>query len=306
MAFEIRSVPEMTPMPWSVSAQAGNIAPEDIPAVRNGLMDAREASYYMDYRELINPGAEPLVGISGANGAAVASVLLPADPTEVFCVDIKEVKANKLRDYVSKMIDLDVRETRKILPCREEENPTNFRFSCNTWHVADFKKYREALIILELKMMGIDLTGIRVESGVFGEPTLMFMWAYPGMQPKMRALTYLTGDITKPRKHPKQLKEAMRRGVDFYFEKSSQKCIDDAEAYLPGMARAARRFILMGAYESGGLRVSKKVKLTALIGKGFENVNDVNASHEAEFAKPDEWVRDLTPYWWRLEYWKRK
>lgn len=294
------------------SAQSGRfplipdmIRLDELPAVYNSLTEPREAAYYLAHGEYANPASEALRGVIGASGPAVASVLLPTNATQVWCIEKHPVTRPALIEQIKKSDDIRSIAGLKPADATEIEKAAHFRLIANTWHAYDFNKYREALIVYELKMLGIDLSKVSVEKSRFGNTILRFMWAYPGESPKERTFTYLQADLTIPRSYPKELRKVMGTGIDFYYEKSSQVCIDYADLYLPLMAGAAARFVLMGTQMTHCL--SKKDEISALLGSGLENVNDVNDAYEAYFqVKGADNYDRLTPYWWRMDMWRRR
>ncbi|MFA4967895.1 MAG: hypothetical protein WC624_06765, partial [Candidatus Margulisiibacteriota bacterium] len=62
---------------------------------------------------------------------------------------------------------------------------------------------------------------LKVRTGNDGTIVLTFEWAYAGREPRTYTIVYVCANIEHPETYPNILKEALKNGIDIYYERAS-------------------------------------------------------------------------------------
>ncbi|NTV29597.1 MAG: hypothetical protein HGA80_05910 [Candidatus Omnitrophica bacterium] len=75
----------------------------------------------------------------------------------------------------------------------------------------------------------------------YHEPvTIKFKWAYPGQEEKERTLTFVYADMADPSRYPHVLKDALREGIDLYYQRAGFFLPMEYEKFVPSLAKGIK------------------------------------------------------------------
>lgn len=278
-----------------------NVRPSRLAFVRNGLMDERKAALLIAHREKINPEGKPLKGLYGASANDFDGVLLPTDANEVYMVDTHPIKVPELRQALANWGKNDRLTTDVIKKAIKTKLREGY------WNANDYYAQAENLIIFDLKALGVRQDTVKIGINSAGDVIVRFRWAYPGNAPRQRVFTFICADLTNiSEERSELLKKLLKpRGVDFYFQKAACGLIAEMDRYIPTMAEAAARFILISPTAPYICYLGVKPQLAGHLSPKFALNEEVNDAYAQYFENPAQWHDRLHPYSWYLEYWRR-
>lgn len=203
----------------------------DARPVEAGLLHSIYIRHDMAVCRTLNPDHESRRAIYGGAGADLSNFLLSTDADEAYFVsDYQGLTAGDL-ERLAEYRDYDT-ERYSIWKFKRGYANGNF-VSLNRadWpgDRSDDKERLLGALVFELSSLGVDLDSVRVDSDA-GHPRIRFAWNYAGRAPRDYAITFIDGDITAlgkitdsgplPQGCPGKLREVVRRGFDFYYQRA--------------------------------------------------------------------------------------
>lgn len=286
------------PARWSIGGRKVNVG--RLSLVKKGFVDESTAAIFMAHRVKINPEGKPLKGLYGAPAADFKGVLLATDADEVYMADQRLISAEKLRQVWEGSVKLDKLKANVFKKALEARRKAGW------WHVNDFETLAEELIVFELKSLGVASDKVKIGVNSAGDVIIRFPWAYPGARPRHRVFTYIGADIMKRPDERSLLHKLLQPGgVDFYFQKAAVDLMGKMEGYIPMIAEAAGKFLLISPTEPFLCNLGMGSRLAAILQPKFTLDQEVNGEYAKYFENPEKWEEKKHPYDWYLEYWKR-
>ncbi len=191
-------------------------------------LDHEINAYFRSLCKIVNPERKEVSVIYACSGSDCTSVLLATDATEIFFVDISGASIGLLKQNLKnlKKSPLDKTKGWRYHACAND-------CAMNKMDAIEMK------LILDLKMMGIDLTKVKITSLSEGVQ-IEFPWESFEKPVKMRTLFLLQADITKPEEYPAILKEKITTGFDIFYMKGAFHLPLEYSKFLPNLAQGLK------------------------------------------------------------------
>ena len=174
---------------------------------KNLLLNPVFVTYYMGWKHLINPQSRDLSVLYNGMGPDASTILLATNATSITSIDPKHPTLKELSEYLGKwdIIDTDLYTLPGNINVMDDEvrnDPTETKLNTylqgilknkaisGHWDSLDISALGVSrALLIELKKLGVDNKSIKI-TGEGDKPTIEFLWAYPGEQPKTRVIKF--------------------------------------------------------------------------------------------------------------------
>ena len=105
-----------------------------------------------------------------------------------------------------------------------------------------YTKDLELKFFLELYQLGVDLAQVKVQATQDGAISVNFPWQYHrASTARLRSITFIQADITKPDEYPSSLQKELNLGFDIFYMKAAFYVPYLYKDFLPCIAQSIRR-----------------------------------------------------------------
>jgi len=225
-------------LPFTHGIDIGNIG-----IVKKKGMHPVQAGYNVAHRAMVNPHGRDYTVVYGAWGGDTANPLFCTDAKVLVGIDTESLSAERLKGALA---DWGRYDKGPGSPSKEAmRDAVKHRYESYFWNIRDVDANLAHLVILDLKMLGVRRSSIRIVQVSRDEIEIDFRWAYPGGPLRDRKIKFFKGDLLNTSSFPPALTALIARGFDVYFQKSAMKCVHNLPDYFPQLVRGARRCILI-------------------------------------------------------------
>lgn len=232
---------------------------------KTGWAEKCHLEYWMAIRKIINPSGDKKVGVQPCSGADALSFFLITDAKLAYFIDGLRFGSEE-----------QSRNARFKPDITEEEYWLHTSFGGGmgggfTWSsvLAATKLLRTPLCWELAAMRATEITIEEIEGNVH---QIDFDWEYWGeKEAKHRRILFFSHtDTRNPRQYPQRLKDLLKEGVDFYFEKAARDSFALYNAPFDGDSRW-REFTSIAKFNPGSILVASHRPETGI--EGFEEIN---------------------------------
>jgi len=298
--------PRENSVPAEKWPMADGVDIEHITAIKRGIISPAQAAYCVANRNKINPQGLPLRGIYGASGPDMTTALLSTDASEMMFVDLaidpESFNADNLNRIKSgKYGEIESKYFKELLS----------RFLNNLWNRHHIEKDFPSLVVLDLKMLGVDAKDINFSRNSYGNVELTFPWAYPGEKARERKITFVKSDITYPGEYNAELSEFLNSRPDFYYQKSAltlkgRQAADSLDQFIEVISDKIEKFILVSPVTYSNLTYSYWSNITRRWSEGGRGYRMEQANRDIN-DKYSEYKDSLDQkYGWYVELWVKQ
>lgn len=208
-------------------------------------LDVTLNAYFCSLRKNVNPDQKDLRLIYGCSGADCMTVLLATDAKDFLFVDLTQTSYQEFVDALAQL-KAPGRKSQELIEEKLEKDgtylsvkqmwggaPSHFFRGKHSMHYLALK------ILFDLRETGVDLNKVILSSSQNGlNVRIDFPWQYHGAPSlRMRSLTFVTADITKPEEYPPFLKTNIEAGFDIFYMKAAFLAPLSYPQFLPALAK---------------------------------------------------------------------
>lgn len=218
----------------------------DIYSNTSGILHPEHADYCMAWKGIINPKSQPMTVIYSAMGPDIITPLLLFDPEHIIGIDCKRFDAGLFKGFLDYNISGDGHLLERI----------SWRKDKGYWDDDSISRHGlEKCLAQEMSFLGIGSGNISF-SWEDKHPSIIFDWAYPGLQPKKRRLTMI-------RSYAAGFLERSNRGMEAeaFYQKSRNRHYE-APSRDVFMMQDVRRilkkpgYVLLGEPDAQGIEMN--------------------------------------------------
>jgi len=207
----------------------------DTRASKKGMLAPCYVGIDHEIKRIVNPEGRPMTGIYGGSGADLSNFMLSTDCESAYFIDKKKVSADNLM---------------RVCSYWQMTPDTNFYAYLKYWLGYGTDAFLHNIfrgITIEMNLMGeLRALGVKKEDivGIDTDPNgrayIKFKWAYHGSEKRLRTITFIDADISKPDEYPDDLKALFgldgnagsARKFDLYYQRAAQWAPDHYKRYI--------------------------------------------------------------------------
>lgn len=204
-------------------------------------------NYLRSLRQLVNPSGKNLSVIYGCAGADCLSVFLATDAMNVTFVDITKVDTSLLfraKELLTSGLRSDQMEMQErlnkisYLSLRSKAGGSISWLDSNGLHIMPELEFK---FIFDLFVIGVELEDLTIREFEDGRVEVTFPWEYHGAnKSRMRRVTFISADITKPEEYPAPLRAKVEAKFDIFYMKSAFFAPRSYPQFLPYLAASIK------------------------------------------------------------------
>jgi hypothetical protein len=205
--------------------------------VRNELFERNLVNYYREFQRRINPSGRNFTVVYGGAGTDISSLLLATGFSRAYFINDHPVSLSRLSQLKEQWYSTLEAHHESYIACKRVTGAPG---------TSDIKQGAEELLILELRLMGIDKDDVQVD-----EENSRLLFRVPG-ESGQREIIFINSDVLALSKD-NAFKSKLEAGIDAYFQKGAEILPSSYDKYLADVGSWLRPggYMMLNNYTAG-------------------------------------------------------